>query len=219
MAFVSNRSGALHIYIKDMESRKEENMHKRLWFLLVFLLVIPGLIVTTSCAKKTVKTGPTAEEQAAAKTAEAEAARQAELAKQRKLEEERLKAEQMRKEEDRMKAEGEKTRFENENIYFDFDKSNLKLEAQEILKRKADHLKKNPNAKVVIEGHADERGTAEYNLALGDRRANSAMKFLENLGIAEARMKTISYGEERPLDPGHNEAAWAKNRRAQFVLQ
>lgn len=194
-------------------------MHKRLWFALVLLLVIPGLMVTTSCAKKTVKSGPTAESQDAAKKAEAEAARQAELAKQRKLEEERLKAEQARKEAERQKGEGEQARFGSEHIYFDFDKSNLKPEAQEILKRKAEYLKKFPQAKVIIEGHCDERGTDEYNLALGDRRAVSAMKFLQNLGIAESRMKTISYGEERPLDKGKNEAAWSKNRRAQFVLQ
>ena len=104
-------------------------------------------------------------------------------------------------------------------IYFDFDKYNLKPDAQMILKRKADFLRKNANAKVIIEGHCDERGSTEYNLALGDRRANSAKTFLVNLGIAESRLTTISYGEERPLDPAHNNAAWAKNRRAQFVIE
>ncbi|RJQ63121.1 MAG: peptidoglycan-associated lipoprotein Pal [Desulfobacteraceae bacterium] len=191
-------------------------MHKRLWFALVLLLVIPGLIVTTSCAKKTVKAGPAVQADDAAKKAEAEAARQAELARQRKLEEERLKAQQAQQ---ATASAGEKATFESEHIYFDFDKANLKPEAQEILKRKAEYLKKVPNAKVIIEGHCDERGTDEYNLALGDRRAVSALKYLATLGIAEDRMKTISYGEERPLDPAKNEAAWAKNRRAQFLLQ
>jgi peptidoglycan-associated lipoprotein len=194
-------------------------MHKKLWLCLALLLVIPGLLFTTSCAKKTVKTEPAAMGEDAAKKAEAEAARQAELERQRKLEEERLKAEQMQTEAARLKGEGAKVRFEQENIYFDFDKSSLKMDAQEILKKKAAFLKANPNYSVLIEGNCDERGTDEYNLALGDRRANSAKKFLVNLGIAESRIKTISYGEERPLDPGHNEAAWAKNRNCQFKLQ
>jgi len=195
-------------------------MHKKLWLCLALLLVIPGLLLTTSCAKKTVVTQPAMSEEAA-KKAEAEAARQAELEKQRKLEEERLKAEQKQADEARMKSEEAeaKARFEQENIYFDFDKSNLKPDAQEILKQKAEFLKANPNDSILIEGNCDERGTDEYNLALGDRRANSAKKFLVNLGIAESRIKTISYGEERPLDPGHNEAAWAKNRNCQFKLQ
>lgn len=193
-------------------------MHKKLWLCLALLLVIPGLLLTTSCAKKTVKTEPAMSEEAAKKS-EAEAARQAELERQRKLEEERLKAEQTQAKAARMKAEEAKVSFEQENIYFDFDKSNLKMDAQEILKRKAVYLKANPNDSLLIEGNCDERGTNEYNLALGDRRANSAKKFLVNLGIAESRIKTISYGEERPLDPGHNEAAWAKNRNCQFRLQ
>lgn len=194
-------------------------MHKKLWLCLALLLVIPGLLFTTSCAKKTVKTEPAAMGEDAAKKAEAEAARQAEMERQRKLQEERLNAEKMQAEAARMKAEGPKVRFEQENIYFDFDKSNLKMDAQEILKQKAAFLKANPNDSVLIEGNCDERGTSEYNLALGDRRANSAKKFLVNLGVAASRIKTISYGEERPLDPGHNDAAWAKNRNCQFKLQ
>lgn len=194
-------------------------MHKKLRLCLVLLLVIPGLLFTTSCAKKTVKTEPAAAGEDAAKKAEAEAARQAELERQRKLQEERLKAEQIRADAERLKGEGARVRFEKENIHFDFDKSNLRMDAQEILKRKAAFLKANPNDKVLIEGHCDERGTNEYNLALGDRRANSARKFLMNMGIADSRIKTISYGEERPLDPGHNEDAWAKNRNCQFRLQ
>lgn len=74
-------------------------------------------------------------------------------------------------------------------------------------------MSKNADANIRIEGHCDERGTSEYNLALGDRRANSAKKYLVDLGISAERLSTISYGEEKPADPGHNEAAWAKNRR------
>jgi peptidoglycan-associated lipoprotein len=107
----------------------------------------------------------------------------------------------------------------NENIYFDFDRSNLKPEAQKVLKRKAEWLRNEPGESVIIEGHCDERGTNEYNLALGDRRAQSAKNFLIDLGIAESRLTTISYGEERPADPRHNREAWSKNRRDHFVIE
>ncbi len=105
-----------------------------------------------------------------------------------------------------------------EDIYFDFDQSTLTPQAQEVLKRNADWLRKNSSAMVEVEGHCDERGTIEYNLALGDRRARSAKDFLVNLGISTSRLRTISYGKEMPLDPGHNEAAWARNRRGHFTI-
>jgi peptidoglycan-associated lipoprotein len=94
----------------------------------------------------------------------------------------------------------------------------LKAPARAILENKAAWLRANGRYKVRIEGHCDERGTNEYNLALGERRANSAFKYLNALGVSADRMSTISYGEERPADPGHNEAAWAKNRRDEFKL-
>ena len=84
--------------------------------------------------------------------------------------------------------------------------------------QKAEWMRENPNATVTIEGHCDERGTNEYNLALGDRRAESAKAFLTDLGIDSSRLTTISYGEERPVDPRSDEEAWAKNRRAHFVV-
>ena len=108
--------------------------------------------------------------------------------------------------------------FMTERIFFDFDKSVLKLESQALLKKKAEWLKANPSAKMLIEGNTDERGTAEYNLALGERRADAAKKFLVDLGIDAKRISTISYGEERPIDPRHNEEAWAKNRNDGFVI-
>jgi peptidoglycan-associated lipoprotein len=77
---------------------------------------------------------------------------------------------------------------------------------------------KNPSVKIQIEGHCDERGTVEYNLALGERRANSAKRYLSSLGLTVNRVSTISYGKEKPLDPGHNEEAWAKNRRDHFIV-
>jgi peptidoglycan-associated lipoprotein len=108
--------------------------------------------------------------------------------------------------------------FESTHIYFDFDKSDIKAEAKPVLEKKAEFLRANTQYKVTIEGNCDERGTNEYNMALGDRRAKAAMKYLNALGISANRMSTISYGEEKPADPGHNEAAWAKNRRDEFKL-
>ncbi len=104
------------------------------------------------------------------------------------------------------------------DIHFDFDRYNLRPGDASILRENAALLKKYLNVKVQIEGHCDERGTVEYNLALGERRANSAKDYLVSLGISQARISTISYGKEKPLDPGHNEDAWAKNRRAHTVV-
>ena len=104
------------------------------------------------------------------------------------------------------------------DVNFDFDKYNLKPEAQAILKAGATAYLKYREYKLVLEGHCDERGTAEYNLALGEKRATEAAKYLADLGIEKERIKTISYGKEMPLEKGHDEAAWAKNRRAHFVI-
>ncbi len=98
-------------------------------------------------------------------------------------------------------------------IYFDFDNYSLSADAQSALQYNAEVLKRVPNAMIVAEGHADERGTPEYNLALGDRRARSAVDFLVTLGLPPNRFSIVSYGSELPVDPSHNEAAWAKNRR------
>ena len=195
-------------------------MRKKLWISLVLLLVIPGLLCIASCAKKAVISEPaevvSAEDEAARKAAAeaAERAEQEKLARQRAIEEQRLKEEQAVRE--KMAA---RNMFINENIHFDFDKYNLLPLAQQILQRKAEWLWNNPNVSVIIEGHCDERGTNEYNLALGDRRAESAKAYLVDLGIAGSRLTTISYGEERPVDSGHNEVAWAKNRRAHFTIE
>jgi peptidoglycan-associated lipoprotein len=104
------------------------------------------------------------------------------------------------------------------NIYFDFDKSVLSREAIEELKEIGAWLLENPNTKIRIEGNCDERGTDEYNLALGERRARSAKNFLVSLGVATEKIITISFGEENPADPGHNEMAWGKNRRDEFNI-
>ncbi|HIC90516.1 MAG TPA: peptidoglycan-associated lipoprotein Pal [Syntrophaceae bacterium] len=114
--------------------------------------------------------------------------------------------------------ETQKKDFEMEDIHFEFDSAVLTEDAQSILRKKAAWLLDNQSVEVLIEGHCDERGTAEYNLALGERRATSAKSFLTSLGVDANRLATISYGEEKPLDPGHNEEAWAKNRRVHFVI-
>ena len=188
-------------------------MRKKLWINLALVLVIPGLLFTVSCAKKTVKADTALTQQAEddAAAAAAEKAKQEELARQRALEEQSLKEEAARK----LAA---RNMFLNEDIYFEFDSAALLAEAQAILKEKAEWLRNNSDVTATIEGHCDERGTNEYNLALGDRRAASAKTFLMDLGIAGARLNSISYGEERPLDPGHNEEAWAKNRRDHFII-
>ena len=103
------------------------------------------------------------------------------------------------------------------DIHFDFDKSFIREDAKPTLQQVADYLKNNPGASVLIEGHCDERGTAEYNIALGERRAESTKSYLVSLGVRAAALTTVSFGEEKPLDSGHTEEAWAKNRRAHFV--
>jgi len=189
-------------------------MRKKLWIKLILLLIIPGFLFTVSCTKKAVTsdtevTQPIEEKDLKAKEA-AEKARQEELARQRAIEEERLK-------EEAAKREAARNQFLTQDIYFDFDSFSILPEAQEILSNKAEWLQDNSDVTVTIEGHCDERGTIEYNLALGDRRAESAKAYLVNLGIAESRLNTISYGEERPMDPSNNENAWGKNRRAHFL--
>jgi peptidoglycan-associated lipoprotein len=103
-------------------------------------------------------------------------------------------------------------------IFFDYDRSDISEESQRILDANAEVMKKNPTWVITIEGHCDERGTAEYNLALGERRATSARTYLVSLGIPGDRLRTVSYGKEFPFDPAHDDAAWAKNRRDHFVV-
>ena len=103
-----------------------------------------------------------------------------------------------------------------EVVHFDYDSSKLTGNAKEILNNNGQYLKENSNLDIVIEGHCDDRGSTEYNLALGERRANSVRNYLANLGISRNRMRTVSYGEEKPIARGNNEKAWAQNRRAEF---
>lgn len=105
-----------------------------------------------------------------------------------------------------------------EKVYFPFDSSTITPQGQEILRRKAEVMKNKPNLRVLIEGNCDERGTVEYNLALGERRALAAKKYLILLGVSPNQIETVSFGEERPAVVGHNEEAWAMNRRDEFRM-
>jgi peptidoglycan-associated lipoprotein len=105
------------------------------------------------------------------------------------------------------------------DVFFDFDKYSIKGEYKAVLVQNAELLMANPSKKILVEGHCDERGTNEYNMALGEKRAKAVIDFYTTYGIKPDRLAMISYGEEKPLDIGHDEAAWAKNRRAHMVLQ
>jgi peptidoglycan-associated lipoprotein len=130
----------------------------------------------------------------------------------KKVDEKALAEEKARRE----KLMAEATAFED--VYFEFDRYDLKPSARTKLDKLSAWLQKNEDFNINVEGHCDERGTLEYNLALGERRAQAAKDYLVNLGVDPARINTISYGEEMPVDPAHNEEAWARNRRDHFIV-
>ena len=191
-------------------------MNHKNWAFLVLVLIIFVGFLGPSCGKKELKSEPVMSEDEVRRRAEEEA-RKRELERQAAIREEELREDQLQAESQRTQSAREM--FENEDILFEFDSASLSVEAQDILRAKAEWLRENPRARVMIEGHCDERGTNEYNLALGDRRAYSAKAFLVDLGIDDARLTTISYGEEQPIDFRSSEEAWAKNRRAHFVIK
>ena len=199
-------------------------MTKKIWIVLTLMMVLPAMTLMTSCAKKKIYSDASAN-QSADDAARAERARLDALAKQRAFDEQQLKDQAAGKAGGRggagMDAGQSATRssFVSEDIYFEYDSSTLVPEAREVLKRKAAWLHGNPNVSVVIEGYTDERGTVAYNLALGDRRAASAMAFLVDLGVPASILTTISYGKEKPVNPAHNETAWAANRRVHFEIK
>ena len=197
-------------------------MNNKNWAFLVFFLVIFVAFLAPSCGKKEISSTPVMSEEEARRQAEEEARRR-EMEKQAAIQEETIRDESLSESAGASKMrEGtrvDRGMFENDDVQFEFDSAKLSMEAQDILRRKAEWLKENPRAKIIIEGHCDERGTNEYNLALGDRRAFSSKSFLVDLGIAASRLTTVSYGEERPIDSRADEDAWAKNRRAHFVIK
>jgi len=174
-------------------------------------------IFTTGCAKKQVKTEEQVKSAEVSTTKPAEEKKAVDEEALKRTESERLA--KLREQERELKLRGEIQEFELKPIYFDFDKSVLRPEAQAILRKKAEWLMANTKFSIVIEGNCDERGTNEYNLALGERRAITAKNFLVSMGVSMDRVSTISYGEEKPADPGHNDKAWAKNRRDEFTVK
>ncbi len=193
-------------------------MTRKFGFSLALILVIAAFVFTASCAKKQIKSEPgIATEQQ--ETGTQVISGKQDMEEQGTIEEQRLQERRLRQEAKARRERAEKEEFLNENIYFQFDKSTLLPQAKATLRQKAKWLMAHSSVSVIIEGHCDERGTGEYNMALGDRRARSAKSYLVNLGVGSHRMTTISYGEEKPIAFGHNEGSWAKNRRAQFVIE
>ena len=195
-------------------------MQKRLLIKLSFCFLVFVMLFTTACTKKVVTPPVTdqAVEDSAAQQSE-DAAGESTISESNIAEAEARAAEERAAEEYAAQANAAREMFLNEDIYFEFDSSVLSSSSQDILKLKGAWMMEHPGVSVIIEGHCDERGTSEYNIALGDRRAESVKKFMVDLGIEQERLTTISYGEERPLFLEHNENAWAKNRRAHFLLE
>jgi peptidoglycan-associated lipoprotein len=199
-------------------------MKKSIWIILALLLVIPALLFTASCGKKSLKAdietmkdkpkeAPAPPPQAPAQ-APAQVPAQAPFV-QKAPDSVKISAEELRA---REKAEAIKV-LTNEDVYFNYDSAALTPAAQAVLKKKVAYLEKYKDLSITIEGHCDERGTNEYNLALGERRAESAKNFLVDIGLAASRFTTISYGEEKPVATVNDEESWSKNRRAHFVVK
>ena len=179
-------------------------MHKTLKTGLILLLIIPSLTIFSACAKKTA----TVKKEPEIKTDTAELERQ-----------KALEAERQRKEAEQRRFLAAKTQFMNEDVYFQKGSYRLQPQARKILNRKAEFLKEYPHVSVIIEGHTNERGSRETNIAFGDRRAGAVKSFLIKEGIDRSRLIAVSFGKERPVDTGNSEKARAKNRRVHFVVK
>lgn len=186
---------------------KEAKMQKKLCTCLVLFALIPGLLVMTACSREKVKPGPAVAEVSEDKSAEEKARKEAE--ERKRLEQEAAER----------RWQADKIKFETEDIYFTKGSYTLSVDAQEILIRKANWLHKSPEVRVVIEGHTDEPGNKESNLALGERRAGAVKTFLLRQGIESSRLIPVSYGNERPADAGKTETSRSKNRRVHFVVE
>jgi len=178
------------------------------------LMVLMAAIAVGACSRRQPPPAP-------AQQVDDEAARRAEEERRRREEEERRRREEeerRRAEEEARRAAAEARSILEEMIHFDFDRAEIRSDAQAVLQRKLGVLRANPGVTLRIEGHADERGSVEYNLALGLRRANAAKDYLVGFGLDASRFEVQTYGESRPLDPRSNEEAWARNRRAEFHI-
>ena len=179
-------------------------MHRTLRTGLILLLIIPSWAILTACAKKTT----TVKKEPMNKIEAADVERQKEL-----------EAERQRQEAEKRQFMAAKAQFMQEDIYFQKGSYRLQPEARTILYRKADFLKKDPDVSVIIEGHTNERGSRETNIAFGDRRAGAVKSFLIKEGIDRDRLIAVSFGKEKPIDPRRTEEARAKNRRVHFVIE
>ena len=192
-------------------------------------VLLVGLLLSAGCAKKSVGPGDagtaatagtgylgqeTEAQRQARETREAQALRERQLAEQRRIEAEAESASS------RIAGEAQAVQeIQDDRIYFNFDSFELSAEARTVLQKKAELLNGHPELKLLIEGHCDQRGTEEYNIALGERRAKAAYEFLILLGVDSTRLQIISFGEEYPADMSNTEAAWAKNRRDEFKIR
>ena len=176
----------------------------------VFVLaVILGFVVSLGCAQKKV-VAPEAQQPTAPQAAKEKEA----VTPPEKVKEEKVAPVQSKE----LPSQVQEVSGMFEDIHFDYDKYDIRDDAKPILKSVSDYLIQNAGQRLLIEGHCDERGTAEYNLGLGDRRAKAAKDYLISLGVPSSRLDTISYGKEKPLCDEHTEDCWAKNRRAHFVI-
>lgn len=187
-------------------------MRKHVGLSVVLLVILSAMFLTTSCAqKKVTQAEPVIQPEPVVQEVVPDTSKEdAELAA-RLLEEKRLR-------EEAAKPKVVKNEFKDENIYFAYDSSDLSDQARLILNNNAEYLRRHSSLTATVEGHCDDRGSEQYNIALGKRRAESVKKFLVDQGISNDRLVTISYGENKPIVPGHDETSWAKNRRAQIVV-
>lgn len=184
-------------------------MRKNAWLTFTLVMILPVMFLLVSCAKKTVQSQPVQTPQP--EVTEIPEVPKAEVASVDVVEPAELR-------DATIAPEASGVEFDSENIRFAFDSSVLSDQARQILNRNAEYLSTNPTVTVTVEGHCDERGTNDYNMALGERRARSVKDFFVSMGIGADRLNTVSYGEERPIAPGRDEVSWTKNRRAQLVL-
>ncbi len=179
------------------------------------LAAIATVLVAVACAPEPAPetpapTGPTAEE---LERIRQDSIRRAETAAAA----ERVRQEEMARQERERAAEAARQSL-RETVYFDYDESVIRSDTEQRLRAKLDVLRNNPGVQLLLEGHADERGTSEYNIALGNERAESVMQFFTGFGLDGNRFSLVSYGEEKPSAQGSSEAAWAQNRRVEFVI-
>lgn len=181
-------------------------MRKSAWLMVIMMVLLAALAMGAGCAKKEVpapSSGLSAEEEARLKAE-----------RERQMREAQLQEEEARRQESQLREV-----FVNQDVHFDYDRYDLSAEAKQILNEKAAYMMSHPELMVIVEGHADERGSNSYNMALGEKRARAAGAYLEAMGIDPSRLETVSYGEEKPLVLGQTEEAYAANRRAHFVIK